>query len=68
MKQEPRIPDAETSKRLLTNLRRTRLEMKEFNLELEQMMAQLEQELCQQNLNRVRLKLSALNTSSQELL
>ncbi len=68
MSQQPRIPDAKTSKRLLTNLRRTRLEMQEFNLELEEIIAQLDQQLCQQNLKRVRLKLSALDTSSQELI
>ncbi|MGK7943027.1 MAG: hypothetical protein AB4058_00980 [Microcystaceae cyanobacterium] len=64
MNQPSHTPNAETSQRLLTNLRRTRLEMKEFNLELEEMIAQLDQELCQQKLKRVRLKLSALDVNN----
>lgn len=58
MTKQPRIPDPETSKRLLANLRRTRLEMAEFNLELAQISAMLEQELAQQRLKRVRRSLN----------
>lgn len=60
MDQQPRVPDGKTSKRLLSNLRRTNLEIEEFNLELEEIIAKIEQELCQQRLSRVRLKLSTL--------
>ncbi len=67
MNQQPPIPNAETSQRLLKNLRLTRLEMKEFNLELEEMSAQLAQELCQQKLKQVRLKLSALDVKTSDL-
>jgi phage shock protein A len=60
MDKQPRIPDTETSKRLLTNLRRTRLEMEEFNLQLDQIIARFEQELSQQKLQRVRRSLANL--------
>lgn len=58
MTKQPRIPDPETSKRLLANLRRTRLEMAEFNLELAQISAMLEHELAEQRLKRVRRSLN----------
>ncbi|XZN91973.1 MAG: hypothetical protein ACM65M_03605 [Microcoleus sp.] len=41
MNKQPRIPDPETSKRLLANLRRTRLEVQEVNLELGEINAML---------------------------
>jgi hypothetical protein len=66
MNKKPRIPDPETSKRLLANLRRARLELDEVNLQLEEVSAMFEQELREQKLKRVRLKLSALNDSSEE--
>ncbi len=51
---QPRIPDSATSKRLLDNLRRSRLELAESNLELAEISASLESDLRQQRLNRVR--------------
>jgi hypothetical protein len=51
---QPRIPDAATSKRLLDNLRRSRLELAESNLELAEISALLENDLRQQQLKRVR--------------
>jgi hypothetical protein len=54
MTQQPRIPDPETSKRLLKNLRHARLELAESNLELAEVSALLERELREQRLNRVR--------------
>lgn len=50
----PRIPDLETRKRLLRNLRQTRLEMRQFNLELEEINALLEQQIRQQKLKHVK--------------
>jgi phage shock protein A len=64
MDKQPRIPDTETSKRLLTNLRRTRLEMEEFNLQLDQIIARFDQELSQQKLQRVRRSLANLETAN----
>lgn len=57
MNKQPRIPDPETSKRLLANLRRTRLEVQEVNLELGEINAMLAEQLRQQRLNRVRISL-----------
>jgi hypothetical protein len=54
MNQQLRIPDLETSKRLLANLRRTRLELQETNLELADINARLADELREQRLQRVR--------------
>ncbi|ELR98179.1 hypothetical protein [Gloeocapsa sp. PCC 73106] len=68
MNKQPRIPDPDTSKRLLANLRRTRLELHEVNLQLEEISAQFEQELREQKFKRVRQKLSVLDAkeSSKE--
>ncbi len=54
MTKQPRIPDPETSKRLLANLRQTHWEMEEFNLELAEINAQLERNIRQQRLKRLR--------------
>ena len=59
MNKQPRIPDPETSKRLLANLRRTRLEVQEVNLELGEINAMLAEQLRQQRLNRVRRTLDS---------
>ncbi|MGL5063386.1 MAG: hypothetical protein ACRC62_25680 [Microcoleus sp.] len=64
MNKQPRIPDPETSKRLLANLRRTRLEVQEVNLELGEINAMLAEQLRQQRLNRVR---QSLNNSTVEV-
>jgi DNA-binding protein H-NS len=67
MTEQPHIPDPETSKRLLANLRRTRLEMAEFNLELAEISAQLEHELRQQRLKRVRRSLNSDPAETKEM-
>jgi hypothetical protein len=51
---QPRIPDSATSKRLLDNLRQSRLELAESNLELAEISALLENDLRQQQLKRVK--------------
>ena len=66
MTNQPQIPDPETSKRLLANLRRTRLELEESNLELAEVNAQLEHKLRQQRLKRVRGSLSVLTAKSHD--
>ncbi len=45
MSDQPCVPDPETSERLLTNLRRTHLEMAAFNLELAEINARLEYDI-----------------------
>ncbi|MEG4349307.1 hypothetical protein QUA74_06155 [Microcoleus sp. LAD1_D3] len=64
MNKQPRIPAPETSKRLLSNLRRTRMEVQEVNLELGEINAMLAEQLRQQRLNRVR---RSLHSSTAEL-
>jgi hypothetical protein len=64
MNKQPHIPDPETSKRLLANLRRTRLEMEEFNLQLDEIIARFEQDLSQQKLQRVRRSLANLKSAN----
>ncbi len=60
MNKQPRIPDTETRKRLLANLRKTRLEMQECNLELEEINAMLEKQIREQRLHRSRISLQNL--------
>jgi hypothetical protein len=64
MTPQPRIPDSATSKRLLDNLRRSRLELAESNLELAEISALLENDLRQQQLTRVR---SSLNNDARRV-
>ena len=64
MTKQPRIPDPETSKRLLTNLRRSNLELEEVNLELAEINAQLAHNIRQQRLKMLR---RSLPNSPQEL-
>lgn len=54
MTSQPRIPDPETAKRLLANLRRSRLAMEAATLELEDITMQLENESRQRRLVRLR--------------
>lgn len=64
MSQQPRVPDPETSRRLLVNLRRTRLELAETNLELAEINAKIEHDIRQQRLARVRQMLNHLPKES----
>ena len=54
MTSQPRIPDPETAKRLLANLRRSRLAMEAATLELEDITMQLENDTRQRRLVRLR--------------
>lgn len=65
MTKQPRIPDPETSKRLLANLRRTRLELGEVNQELAEINAMLAHYISQQQLKRVRRSLGILAESQE---
>ncbi|MDF0556879.1 hypothetical protein [Kamptonema sp. UHCC 0994] len=58
MNKQPHIPAPETSKRLLANLRRSRMEVQEVNLELGEINAMLAEQLREQRLKRVRRSLS----------
>lgn len=64
MTQQPRIPDEETRKRLLNNLRQSRLDLQEFGLQLEEVLAGLEKHIREQKLKRIeksRQHLSAIS-------
>ncbi|MGL4499136.1 MAG: hypothetical protein ACRCU2_08740 [Planktothrix sp.] len=54
MNSQPRIPDPETAKRLLANLRHSRLAMEAATLELEDITMQLENDSRQRRLVRLR--------------
>ena len=47
------IPNQETRKRLVTNLRKSRLDLQEFGFELEELLASLEKEVREQKLKRL---------------
>jgi hypothetical protein len=63
----PRIPDPETAKRLLANLRQTHLEMCEFNRELDEITVGIEQDLQQQRLSRMGRSHVSFMTESNEV-
>lgn len=48
------IPNPETRKRLVTNLRQTRLELEDFGLRLEELLAGIEKEIREQKLKRLK--------------
>lgn len=47
------IPNQETRKRLVTNLRKTRLELQDFGLQLEELLAVIEGEIRENKLKRL---------------
>ncbi len=51
--QPPRIPDEETRKRLLANLRQTRLDLQEFGLQLDEVEALLDRDIREQKMKRL---------------
>jgi hypothetical protein len=63
MTQELRLPDRQTSQRLLANLRQTSLELEEFGLQISEISSVLEAETRQQKLNRVQRSLNTTETS-----
>lgn len=52
MSQKTIIPNPETRKRLVANLRQTRFELQDFGLQLEELLANIEKELRDQKLER----------------
>jgi hypothetical protein len=53
MTEQPRIPDEATRKRLLDNLRQSRLDLQEFGLQLEEVLAGLEKHIREQKFKRI---------------
>jgi hypothetical protein len=64
MTRQPRIPDPETAKRLLANLRRSRLAMEAATLELEDITMQLENDSRQRRLVRLRQAINDAEAAS----
>lgn len=61
MSAEKSIPNEETRKKLVSNLRKNRVELQEFGFQLEELLAQMEKEVREQKLKR-------LETTKQNLL
>ncbi len=62
MTSQPHIPEPETAKRLLTNLRHSRLAMESATLELEDITMQLENHTRQQRLLQLRQTINNIKT------
>jgi hypothetical protein len=67
MNNQPHIPNPETAKRLLANLRQTHLEMCEFNRELDMITNRIEHDLQQQRLRRMGRSHVSFMTESNEV-
>lgn len=53
MSEKKSIPNEETRKRLVSNLRKNRVELQEFGFQLEELLAQMEKEVREQKLKRL---------------
>ena len=62
MTEQPRIPDEQTRKRLLANLRQGILDLQEFGLQLEEVEALLDQQVREQKRKRIEIQRQNLNT------
>jgi len=61
MSEKKSIPNEETRKKLVSNLRKNRVQLQEFGFQLEELLAQMEKEVREQKLKR-------LETTKQNLL
>lgn len=66
MTKQARIPDEETRKRLLANLRQTRINLQEFGLQLEELLAQIEQDIREKKLKRLEKVKQNLKTAFEK--
>ncbi len=53
MNEQPAIPNQETRKQLVINLRQTRLNLQDFGLQLEELLAGVEKEIRKQKSKRL---------------
>lgn len=53
MNEKPFIPNQETRKKLVSNLRQTRLDLQDFGLQLEELLAGIEKEIREQKAKRL---------------
>ncbi|MGB8699938.1 MAG: hypothetical protein WCD18_11025 [Thermosynechococcaceae cyanobacterium] len=61
MTNQPLMPDPSVDRRLLSNLRRARLEIEELGLQLDEVLARFDEEIRQQRLQRIQKSLSLAN-------
>ena len=62
MTEQPHIPNEQTRKRLLANLRQGILDLQEFGLQLEEVEALLDQQIREQKRKRIQIQRQNLNT------
>jgi hypothetical protein len=61
MTDKPLMPNPLVDQRLLSNLRRARLDMEELGLQFDEVLARFDEEIRQQKLKRIQQSLSLLN-------
>jgi len=61
MRDKPLMPNPSVDQRLLSNLRRARLEMEELGLQFDEVLARFDEEIRQQKLKRIQKPLSLVN-------
>jgi hypothetical protein len=61
MTSQPLMPNPSVDQRLLSNLRRARLEMEEVGLQFDEVLARFDDEIRQQKLKRIQKSLSLVN-------
>jgi hypothetical protein len=61
MTDQPLMPSPSIDQRLLSNLRRARLEIEELGLQFDEALARFDEEIRQQKLKRIQKSLSLVN-------
>jgi hypothetical protein len=61
MTDQPLMPSPSIDQRLLSNLRRARLEIEELGLQFDEVLARFDEEIRQQKLKRIQKSLSLVN-------
>jgi hypothetical protein len=61
MTDKPLMPNPSVDQRLLSNLRRARLDMEELGLQFDEVLARFDEEIRQQKLKRIQQSLSLVN-------
>ena len=64
---QPLMPSPSVYPRLLTNLRRARLEFEELGLQFEEVIARFDEEIRKQKLKRIQKSLSLIDKNSDRL-
>ena len=64
---QPLMPNQSVDPRLLSNLRRARLEFEELGLQFEEVIARFDEEIRKQKLKRIQKSLSLIDKNSDRL-